>query len=154
MNIVSRMLNNITPLFTRATGGTFITFLPNGAGLLGAAGKQCQAHATAAWKYGAVQALLAATANVDEAWVEEVVVGAATAAAKEYFVALTSNTALGAAANIEAEVPVSLVATSTVVRVPLRPPVHFNRLTAINVGIACGTAAKKASVYAVISRRK
>lgn len=154
MQMIGKLLNSISPPAIRAAGGVYVTFAPHGVGLLGAASKQVTGHATAAWKYGTPGALLAATANLTEGWIEELVISQATTAGKEWCLALTSAAAITAAAQIEAEVPVLIPASTDQIRIKLDPPVHFNAGTAINVALAGAVAAKKVNVYAVISRNK
>lgn len=154
MQQIGMLLNSIRPPTIRSGGGTYITFAPHGAGLLGAASKQITGHATAAWKYGTPGALLAATGNLTEAWVEELVVSNATTAAKEWCVALTSATAITAANQIEAEIPITQLGTADQIRIKLDPPVHFNAGTLIAAAVAGAVAAKKVNVWAVISRAK
>lgn len=154
MKFIKRALAVLTPLYNRATGGTFTTMLPTGAGIVQAAPLVLTAHATAAWKYGGVGAVIAATANTTECWIEGIQVSGATAVAGQYFVAITTATAITAAAQILVEVPTDLALVTDVNNIPIGQRVRIPPNVAIGVALAGAVAAKKAAVHVVISRQK
>lgn len=155
-----RLFKGIIPTARRAAEGTYTTFVVHGVGLLGAASKKLVgATGTPVWNgYGAVAALLAATGNLTDAWVEALVVHTPSSAKVDFLVALTSAAAITAAAQIEAEVPVHVGAVTDELVIPVKPPAFFPAGTligaALQSAIAGGTAGKSLNVWAVISRRR
>lgn len=148
---VKRLVSNVVPTQSRASGGPYITCAP-----ANAAFKQLQAHATkgiSAW--GNMVELLSATANTTDCWVEAVMINQATAA-MELNVAITMETGTGAptAAQIEAIVPayVDTGAAGQVI-VPVKPPVYIPAGNRIAAALA-GTATKKVDCAVIISRRR
>ena len=152
--MIKRILISVTGMSTRAGGGTFITFVPTGAGLLGAASLTLTTNTATAWAYGAIGALIAATANTTEGWIEGLVISVPSTATKEWCVAITSATAITAAAQIEAEVPMYIGIATDEIYVKLSPPVHIPANTVINAAAAGAVKNKTLNVYAVISRSK
>lgn len=154
ISFMKRMLSTITPLFTRVNGGTFTTLVPTGAGILKAAPLGLTAGTAATWGYGAVATALAATANLTECWIEGIVLSGCTSAAKQYYVAITTATAITAAAQILAEVPGDLAATTDVNVIPLGQRIRIPPGVAIGLALACSVKGKVASVAVILSRQK
>lgn len=154
IHFIKRILNTITPLVNRAGGGTFTTMVPTGAGILQAAPLTLTAGAVATWGYGAVAAAIAATANTTESWIEGVMVSNATSAGKQYFVAITTATAIVAAAQILAEVPADLALVTSMNLIPLGQRIRIPPNVAIGCALAASVKGKKADVQLVISRQK
>lgn len=154
MHFIKRALNSIVPTLTRGNGGTFITTIPTGAGIVKAAGKTLTAGTAATWGWGAVVALIAATANTTECWVEGVVLSNATSAAKQYLVAITTATAITAAAQILAAVPGDLALVTSENEVPLGQRIRIPPNVAIGCALAASVKGKAADVSLVISRQK
>ena len=157
-SFVKRTIWSVTPLVTRPNGGVFLTHLPTGAGTKTAAAKALTAHATAANQYGGVAAVITATANTTECWVEGVVIANPSAAKKQYHVLVTTATAIvtGAAGlpNVFAEVVTEPGLTTDCHYVAVPQRVYIPAGVAINLALACSTAAATCDAYLVISRNK
>lgn len=153
-NFIKRMFNTIVPLFTRAQGGTFVTMVPTGAGIVQAAPLKLTAGTAATWGYGAVATAISATANTTECWIEGVMISNATSAAKQYFVAITTATAITAAAQILGEVPGDLALTTSMNLVALGQRIRIPPNVAIGLALAASVKGKSADVQLVISRQK
>jgi hypothetical protein len=154
MSFIKRALLSVVPTALRAVGGTFVTMVPTGAGIVQAAPLTLTAHATAAWKYGGVGAMIAATANTTECWIEGVVVSNATAVNQQYFIAITTATGITAAAQVLAEVPADLPATTDQNVIPLGQRIRIPPNVPINCALACSSAGKSADVQLIVSRQK
>lgn len=154
MAFIKRMLKTITPVWTRAQGGVFVTHLPIGAGVLKAAPLGLTAGTAATWGYGAVAVALAATANPTESWIEGIVLSGCTSAAKQYSVAITTATAITAVAQVLAEVPGDLAATTDVNVIVPPQRVRIPPGVAIGLALAASAKGKKANVHLIISRQK
>lgn len=152
--IVKRMLLSIIPVALRTNGGVYLTALPHGAGALGAAAQQLTADTAVTYKYGAVAAVMSATANTVEGWAEGVVLSQATTAAKEWWVAVTQSTAITAAAQVLGEVGAFLALTTSCIYLPFPQRVYLAPNAAIGLAIASSVANKKASAWLVVSRNK
>lgn len=150
---VKRNFRSIVPQVNRGGGDIFVTCLPTGAGLLGAAAKTLTGKATAL-NYGAVAAMIAATANTAPGWVEGVVFANPLVANKDYYVAITTATAIAASAQIAAEVPYHANIVTDVVTVPLGQRVYIPPNVAINCALAESSGGKTCDVWLVISRNK
>ena len=151
--VFKRLFESILPVRNRGNAGVFVTCAPHGAGLLGAAAKTLTAKATAL-NYGAVGAVLAATANTAPGWVEGVIFANPQVANKDYYVAVTTATAVTAAAQIMAEVPYHANLVTDVAYVPLQQPVYVPPNKALNCALAESSGGKTCDVWVVISRNK
>ncbi len=157
MAFIKRMLSSITPWLTRANGGTFVTFIPHGAGLASIAPTQLQAATGvgSTWAFGAVVTAISATANTTECWIEGIILSAATTAALQYQVAITTATAITAVGQVLAEVPGDLALTTSRNVIPLNQRIYVPAGKQIGMAIATATTAgKKASAQLIISRQK
>ena len=157
-SFVKRTLNSITPPLTRAQGGAYVTTLPTGAGTLQAAPLALTANAVINI-YGAIAAAIAATANVTDSWVEGVILGNPSVAAKEMHVLVTTAAAIatGVASlpDISGEVGVVFPAVTDSIYLPFGQPIFIPAGVAINACLACAnTGGKTAEAFIVVSRNK
>ena len=154
---IKRTIHSVTPTSMRNTGGIFITHLPTGAGTLTADAVVPAAAGTFA--YGAVKAVISATANTTECWVEGIVVSTPSAGLLDYYVAVTTATAIatGTAALpiIAAEVGGYIGLVTDYKYWPLGQRVFIPANVQLGVALAtAGTGAKTLEVQLVISRNK
>lgn len=150
---VKRLFRSILPQVNRGGAGIFVTCLPTGAGLLGAAAKTLTGKATAL-NYGAVVTVISATANTTECWVEGIVMANPQTADKEYYVAVTTATAITAAAQIAAEVPYHASLVTDVKYIPLGQRVLIPANVALGLATCGEVGGKTIDVWVVISRNK
>lgn len=158
-SLVKRIFLNTVPVANRAAGGVFITHLPTGAGTKTAAAQVMTAGGANA--FGAVAAILAATANLTECWAEGFILSAATVAKLSWHVCVTTATAIatGTAAlpNVFASVPVLdgfAGATANSLWAPLPAHIYIPAGKAINIACASSSGGKKISAWLVISRNR
>lgn len=154
MAFIKRILQTITPLYNRAAGGAFTTLLPTGAGIVQAAAKKLTAGTAATWGYGAVVTAISAAANIAECWIEGITLSNVTSAGKQYFVAITTATAITAAAQILAEVPGDIALTTQMMVIPLSQRIRIPPNVAIGMALAASAKGIAADVQLVISRQK
>jgi len=158
VSFVKRTIWSVTPLVTRANGGLFLTHLPTGAGTLTGGAKTLTAHATAANKYGGVAAVITATANTTECWVEGIVASNPSVAKKEYHILVTTATAIATGTaglpNVLAEVPYVPGLTTDCHDLRLGQRVYIPAGKAINLALSSSTAGGTIDCYLVISRGK
>ncbi len=150
---VKRTFQSIIPVVNRAQAGIFTTYIPHGAGLLGAAAKTLTGGA--ANVYGALANVLAATANTTECWIEGVILANPQVANKHYYVLVTTATAaVTAAAQIAGEIAYHGNLVTDVDYVPLGQRVHIPAGVPIGCQLAESSGGKTCDVWVVISRNK
>ncbi len=146
---IHRLFVNILPKNWAIT----VSFVPHGAGLLGAAAKTLLGGA--ANTYGNLAELLSDANNTSDCWVEALVLANPTDKTLSYFVALSREAAAAPPTVIEAEVPHYSETTiqaddHEVYRLPQR--IYFPSGTGIRAAAACSGGAKSIDVWAIISR--
>ena len=151
---IHRIVNSVIPVSQRSSGGVYYTFLPTGAGLLGAKPVTLTAHTGTAYKYGAVATVISATANTTECWIEGVVLSAPNAAKLNWMIAVTTATAITAASQIAAELPAYLAATAEQLPLILPAPVYIPANKAIGLAAGSSSAGKTVNAYVIISRNR
>lgn len=152
IKLLKRTLKSITPQRNRATGGHFIT-VAQGIGITATQLPPDTGTATIG-KWGDLQEILAATANLTDCWLESLVISQCTTTASESLIGITTEAGTNALTYALAEAVVGLFAplnTGQPVVIPLKPPLHIEAGQRIAAAIA---GVKKVDCYVIISRNK